>query len=63
MRPEISATGVTIPATVCKPLKVESNRIPLVAKVVITTFLAVLVPVYWHTYGLTNFYGSAMPRS
>ena len=31
------------------------QKIPLAAKIVITIFLAVLIPVYWHTYGLTNF--------
>ena len=32
-----------------------SARIPLSAKLAITTFLTVLVPVYLHTYGPTNF--------
>jgi hypothetical protein len=31
------------------------DKIPLVAKVAVTAFLAVLVPVYLHTYGPTNF--------
>lgn len=31
------------------------QKIPLAAKIAITIFLAVLIPVYWHTYGLTNF--------
>jgi hypothetical protein len=30
-------------------------KIPLAAKLAVTVFLAVLVPVYWHTYGLANF--------
>jgi hypothetical protein len=30
-------------------------KIPLVAKVAGTLFLAVLLPIYWHTYGPTNF--------
>lgn len=30
-------------------------RIPLVAKLLITTYVAVLIPVYWVTYGPTNF--------
>jgi hypothetical protein len=34
---------------------VRIRKIPLVAKVAITVFLAVLVPVYLHTYGSTNF--------
>ncbi len=29
--------------------------IPLAAKIVVTAFLAVMVPVYWRTYGPTNF--------
>ena len=32
-----------------------SIKIPLAAKVAATIFLAVLIPVYWHTYGPTNF--------
>lgn len=32
-----------------------SGKIPLAAKVVVTAFLAILVPIYWHTYGLVNF--------
>lgn len=31
------------------------HKIPFTAKVAATVFLAVLVPVYWHTYGLSNF--------
>jgi hypothetical protein len=34
---------------------VQPHRIPLAAKVVVTVFLAVFVPVYWRTYGVTNF--------
>ena len=30
-------------------------NIPLAAKLAVTAFLAVLVPVYWHAYGPTNF--------
>ena len=36
-------------------LKIFSCKIPLAAKVAGTAFLAVLVPVYLHTYGPTNF--------
>lgn len=32
-----------------------SRKIPLAAKLATTVFLAMLVPVYWHTYGPTNF--------
>src|SRR5664279_1930488 len=39
------------PATVVA----QPRKIPLAAKVICTTFLAVLVPVYWHAYGPTNF--------
>jgi hypothetical protein len=31
------------------------GKISLAAKVAATAFLAVMVPIYWHTYGLTNF--------
>ena len=34
---------------------VPPTKIPLVAKAIVTAFVAVLIPVYWHTYGLTNF--------
>jgi hypothetical protein len=31
------------------------NRVPLWLKLAYTTFMALLVPVYWHYYGPTNF--------
>jgi hypothetical protein len=31
------------------------SRVPLIAKIVYTAFVAVLVPYYWQTYGPTNF--------
>jgi hypothetical protein len=33
----------------------RKNKIPLTAKIAVTAFLAVLVPVYLNTYGPTNF--------
>jgi hypothetical protein len=33
----------------------SNRRIPLVVKLAFTIFMAVLVPVYWHEYGPTNF--------
>jgi hypothetical protein len=33
----------------------DSARIPLVVKLGYTAFMAVLIPVYWHYYGPTNF--------
>jgi hypothetical protein len=36
-------------------MKVSRCKIPLAAKLTVTAFLAVLVPVYLHTYGPTNF--------
>ena len=36
-------------------MKISHDKIPLTAKVAGTAFLAVLVPVYWHAYGPTNF--------
>ena len=36
-------------------LKMSRYKIPLAAKVAGTAFLAVLVPIYLHTYGPTNF--------
>jgi hypothetical protein len=44
-----------IPVVASEPAIVQQHRIPLAAKVAYSAFLAVLVPVYWHTYGLTNF--------
>ena len=38
-----------------KSLVALPDRIPLAAKLFITAFLAILVPVYLHTYGVTNF--------
>jgi hypothetical protein len=35
--------------------EMPAPRIPLGLKVSVTAFLAILLPVYWHTYGLTNF--------
>src|ERR1700689_510738 len=44
------------PATVVrKPITVQQRKIPLAAKISVTAFLAVLVPVYLHTYGAANF--------
>jgi hypothetical protein len=45
----------TIPIAAEWQRTVRKNRIPLAAKVAVTIFLAVLVPVYLHTYGPTNF--------
>jgi hypothetical protein len=36
-------------------MKPSHRKIPLSAKLAVTVFLAVLVPVYLHTYGPTNF--------
>src|ERR1035438_9137399 len=45
----------TIPVAVGKQVAVQPNKIPLAAKLAVTAFLAVLIPVYLHTYGPTNF--------
>ena len=34
---------------------IASAKISLLAKLIVTSFLAVMVPVYWRTYGPTNF--------
>ena len=47
--------AVAVPVISDEPFVVQQHKIPLAAKVAGTAFLAVLVPVYWHTYGLTNF--------
>jgi len=33
----------------------EQSRVPLILKVAFTAFMVVLIPVYWHYYGPTNF--------
>ena len=45
----------TIPVAVGKQVAVQPNKIPLAAKLAVTAFLAVLIPVYLHAYGPTNF--------
>jgi hypothetical protein len=51
--PTTVASGIPVLAT--KQVVVQQHKIPLAAKVAGTAFLTVLVPVYWQTYGLTNF--------
>ncbi len=34
---------------------IASAKIPLLAKLIVTAFLAVMVPIYWRTYGPNNF--------
>src|ERR1035438_7387520 len=50
-----ATVGSAIPVVAGEPVTVQQHKIPLAAKVAGTAFLAVLVPVYWHTYGITNF--------
>ena len=51
--PPIAAPA--IPVIAGEPVAVQQHKIPLAAKVAGSAFLAVLVPVYWHIYGPTNF--------
>ena len=44
-----------VPVIAGEPVAVPPPKLPLVAKVAVTAFLAVLVPIYLHTYGPTNF--------
>jgi hypothetical protein len=37
------------------PATAKTNKLPLILKLSFTGFMAVLVPVYWHYYGPTNF--------
>jgi len=56
MKSEIIATVIgAIPVAAWKQPVVRKKQIPLAAKLAATLFLAVLVPVYLHTYGPTNF--------
>jgi hypothetical protein len=43
------------PVVTREPVAVRPNKIPLAAKVAATIFLAILAPVYLHTYGPSNF--------
>jgi hypothetical protein len=56
MKSEALATVASaIPANAGETSVVQQHKIPLAAKVAGTAFLAVLVPIYWRTYGPTNF--------
>ena len=56
MKSEITVTVIQpIPFAAVEQPTVEKHRIPLAAKVAGTAFLAMLVPIYVHTYGPTNF--------
>ena len=56
MKSEVPATtAAMVTAVAGAPVAVPPQKIPLVAKLVVTVFLAVLVPVYLKTYGPTNF--------
>ncbi len=56
MKSEAPATAApAIPIAAEKQTAVRKHKIPLAAKIIGTIFLAVLVPVYWHAYGPTNF--------
>jgi hypothetical protein len=56
MKSECPASVVSaMPVTAGETVVLQHQRIPLAAKWAGTAFLAVLVPVYLHTYGPTNF--------
>ena len=56
MKSEVSETIVSaLAVTSGEPDVDPARKIPIVAKIAATLFLAVLVPVYWHAYGPTNF--------
>jgi hypothetical protein len=56
MKSEVPAPAIEAnPFAAREPVAVLPNRIPLAAKVAVTIFLAILVPVYLHTYGPANF--------
>jgi hypothetical protein len=50
-----ATTASALPSADGELVVVNKNKIPLVAKVDVTVFLAFLIPVYLHAYGLTNF--------
>ncbi len=47
--------ALSIPVTVSEWVTARAHKIPLAAKLTVTAFLAVLLPVYLHTYGPSNF--------
>ncbi len=51
--PAPAASAVSVNAGA--PVVVQHRKVPLLATVACTAFLAILIPVYWHTYGPTNF--------
>ena len=56
MKSEAPAVVVSIlPVGTGEPAVVKPRKIPMAAKVTVTAFLAVMVPVYLHTYGPANF--------
>jgi len=56
MKSEVPATlTAAVPLSAAESVGVRPRKIPPAAKVAATAFLAVLVPVYLHTYGPTNF--------
>ena len=57
-RPDRSTASLAPPPTALLPGADGSDaarRIPLWLKIVYTGFMAVLIPIYWHQYGPTNF--------
>ncbi|HEV2436393.1 MAG TPA: hypothetical protein VG077_10375 [Verrucomicrobiae bacterium] len=64
MKSEARATVASArPVTAGEPGVIQPHKIPLAAKVVITAFLAVLVPVYLHTYGPAKTFTSSFGRA
>jgi hypothetical protein len=56
MKSEVPMTvALAIPIAATEQPSVKKSKIPLAAKLVVTVFLTVLVPIYLHTYGPTNF--------
>ncbi len=47
--------AMTTPAMTTPAMTPTAARVPLIVKLAYTAFVAVLVPVYWHYYGPTNF--------
>jgi hypothetical protein len=56
MNPEAAvAVASSIPVAAPERVVVQARKIPPAAKLAVTAFLAVLLPVYLHTYGPANF--------
>ena len=53
--PDVPVNTANLPTSLADRSPTQPPKIPLTARIAVTVFLAILVPVYLHTYGPTNF--------